>query len=115
MRYDVGLCLLVAGFIGCSSNGESGDLDMSAPDQGGPGAVVDCGPEGARLTYQRSMDLSGLGMGLAFSSDGKGLGIGGHFRDPNSSLRYDTKLYEVASGQLSKTLDCHNYWAITVA
>jgi WD40 repeat protein len=71
----------------------------------------------------RSFALPGRGMAVAWSPDGTRLAAGGHFRGPTAqppwqpkgNLRYDTKVYDVASGALLKSFDCHGFWVVSLA
>jgi WD40 repeat protein len=96
-------------------------LLLASCDRSSAGALPDgpvgpsCGMPGAHLAPARTLDLPGLGTELAWSPDGRSLAVGGHFRDPQSSLRYDTKIFDAGSGTLARSLDCHVYWAIAAA
>ncbi len=70
----------------------------------------------------QSLALPGRGMAVAWSPDGTRIAAGGHFRGstvlpqpPKSNLRYDTKVYDVASGALLKSFDCHGFWVVSLA
>ncbi len=72
---------------------------------------------------ERAIALPGRGMAIAWSPDGTRLAAGGHFRGPTAqsppytkgTLRYDTKVYDVASGALVKSFDCHGFWVVSLA
>ncbi len=75
-----------------------------------------------RFVPARTIALPGRGMAVAWSPDGTRLAAGGHFRGsevlpqpPKSNLRYDTKVYDVASGALVKSFDCHGFWVVALA
>lgn len=59
--------------------------------------------------------LPGRGQSLAWAPDGRRLAVGGHFRDKETRLRYDTRVANVASGVLEKSFACHFYWAVSQA
>lgn len=70
----------------------------------------------------QTLALPGRGMAVAWSPDGTRIAAGGHFRGstvlpqpPKSNLRYDTKVYDVASGALLKSFDCHGFWVVALA
>lgn len=62
-----------------------------------------------------SIPLPGRGMALAWSPDGREIAVGGHFRDPTSSLRYDVRVADVATQRLTKSFACHYWWVTAVA
>lgn len=76
-----------------------------------------------RFAPTRTIQLPGRGMALAWSPDGTRLAAGGHFRGPTAqspsqpkgNLRYDTKVYDVGSGALVKSFDCHGFWVVSLA
>jgi WD40 repeat protein len=70
----------------------------------------------------RSLALPGRGMAVAWSPDGTRIAAAGHFRGnqvvpqpPKTNFRYDTKIYDVASGALVKQFDCHGFWVVSLA
>jgi WD40 repeat protein len=74
------------------------------------------------FVLERSIALPGRGMAVAWSPDGTRIAAGGHFRGssvlpqpPKSNLRYDTKVYDAASGALLKSFDCHGFWVVSLA
>lgn len=70
---------------------------------------------GDPLVHIQTMQLPGRGMALAWAPDGAAVAAGGHFKDPDTGRRYDTKLYDVATGEHLKSFDCHYYWVIGLA
>ena len=71
---------------------------------------------------ERTIALPGRGLAVAWSPDGTRVAAAGHFRGssvlpqpPKSNLRYDTKVYDVASGALQKSFDCHGFWVVSLA
>jgi hypothetical protein len=69
---------------------------------------------------ERTIALPGRGLARAWSPDGTELAAGGHFRmatpgQGKTNLRYDTKVYDVASGALVKSFDCHGFWVVALA
>ncbi len=71
---------------------------------------------------ERSIALPGRGIAVAWSPDGTRLAAAGHFRGntvvpqpPKSNFRYDTKVYDVASGALLKNFNCHGFWVVALA
>ena len=77
---------------------------------GGGGGVVD-----APLVEKQSTALPGRGTHLAWAPDGHALAVGGHFKDGDTGLRYDTRVYDVASNSLAKSYACHYYWTVSAA
>ena len=70
----------------------------------------------------RSIALPGRGMAVAWSPDGTRIAAAGHFRGnevvpqpPKTNFRYDTKIYDAASGALVKQFDCHGFWVVALA
>ncbi len=59
--------------------------------------------------------LPGRGQSLAWAPDGRRLGVGGHFREKATRLRYDTRVADVDAGTLVKSFACHWYWAVAQA
>lgn len=59
--------------------------------------------------------LPGRGLSLTWSPDGRGIAAGGHFKDPVTKLRYDTRLVDVASASLVKSFACHYWWVVATA
>lgn len=59
-----------------------------------------------------AVTLPGRGLALAWSPDGTRIAAGGHFRDPNSSLRYDLRTIDVAGRRLEKSFACHYWWVV---
>src|SRR6185503_5446243 len=41
--------------------------------------------------------------------------VGGHFREKETRLRYDTRIADVASGQLVRSFACHWWWVVSTA
>ena len=81
-------------------------------DRSGPPAPP---PNDALLTEERTVALPGRGMGLAWAPDGHALAVGGHFRDRTTRLRYDTRVYDLASDALERSYSCHWFWVIALA
>jgi len=69
----------------------------------------------APLVQRQSAALPGRGTHLAWAPDGRALAVGGHFKDRTSSLRYDTRVYDVAANALTKSFACHYYWTVSAA
>jgi WD40 repeat protein len=69
----------------------------------------------AMLEPAGSIALPGRGMALAWSPDGRRIAAGGHFNDPNSSLRYDVRVADVAAQIVTKSFACHYWWVTAVA
>lgn len=67
---------------------------------------------GDPLVHVQTAHLPGRGMTLAWKPDSTTVAAGGHFKDPATQQRYDTKLYDVATGAHLKSFDCHYYWVI---
>jgi WD40 repeat protein len=59
--------------------------------------------------------LPGRGLTLAWAPDGHALAVGGHFREKATRLRYDTRIADVASGQLVRSFACHWWWVVSTA
>lgn len=57
-------------------------------------------------------ELPGIGTTLAWAPDGHAVAIGGHFSDPTTTMRYDTKVYDVDANAIVKSFDCHYYWTV---
>src|SRR5688572_26300337 len=75
-----------------------------------------------QFDLERSIALPGRGIAVVWSPDGTRLAAGGHFRGntvvlqpPRTNFRYDTKVYDVASGALLKNFDCHGFWVVALA
>src|SRR5262249_972955 len=69
----------------------------------------------AHLVLAGTIALPGRGLSLAWAPDGTRLAVGGHFRDPETHLRYDTRIADVTSGTLVKSFACHWFWAVSQA
>lgn len=74
------------------------------------------------FALERTIALPGRGMIVAWSPDGTRLAAGGHFRGstvlplpPKTNFRYDTKIYDAASGELVKSFECHGFWVVSIA
>jgi WD40 repeat protein len=67
------------------------------------------------LAPERTVALPGRGMGLAWAPDGHALAVGGHFRERTTRLRYDTRVYDLASDALDRSYSCHWFWVIALA
>ena len=59
------------------------------------------------LVPSLTIALPGRGLSVAWSPDGTRLAVGGHFRDKETRLRYDTRVADVAAGALVKSFACH--------
>jgi WD40 repeat protein len=77
-------------------------------DGGGPAT-------NAWLEEAANVAIPGRGMGLAWAPDGHAVAVGGHFKDRATRLRYDTRIYDLASGSLAKSYSCHWFWVISLA
>ena len=88
--------------------------------------TLNVAPTGAQATphfaLERAIALPGRGMIVAWSPDGTRLAAGGHFRGsevlplpPKTNFRYDTKIYDAASGALLKNFECHGFWVVSIA
>lgn len=80
------------------------------PGHGGGGTGG--APGGTHMAPLRTLELPGRGLTIAWSPAGDALAVGGHFRDGATGQRYDTKVYNAASGALTKSFDCHYFWVI---
>ena len=67
------------------------------------------------LAEAGSIALPGRGLTLAWAPDGRALAVGGHFRDPTTGLRYDTRVADVASRTLVRSFACHYFWVVSTA
>jgi len=67
------------------------------------------------LVPSGTIALPGRGLSVAWSPDGTRLAVGGHFRDKETRLRYDTRVVDVAAGALVKSFACHWFWAVSQA
>src|SRR5262245_17346327 len=67
------------------------------------------------LVPSLTIALPGRGLSVAWSPDGTRLAVGGHFRDKETRLRYDTRVADVAAGALVKSFACHWFWAVSQA
>jgi WD40 repeat protein len=63
----------------------------------------------------KEIALPGRGLALAWAPDGHTLAVGGHFRERATKLRYDTRIADVASGQLTRSFSCHYWWVVATA
>jgi WD40 repeat protein len=84
--------------------------------------VPDSAIANEHFALERSIALPGRGIAVAWSPDGTQLAAGGHFRGntvlaqpPKTNFRYDTKVYDVASGALLKSFNCHGFWVVALA
>lgn len=62
-----------------------------------------------------TIQLSGRGHAVSWSPDGSEIVLGGHFADRSTGLRYDARVYDVTTGELSRTYACHYYWVTATA
>jgi len=67
------------------------------------------------LVPSGTIALPGRGLSVAWSPDGTRLAVGGHFRDKETRLRYDTRVADVAARALVKSFACHWFWAVSQA
>jgi WD40 repeat protein len=65
------------------------------------------------FTASGTVALPGLGLSLAWSPAGDQIATGGHFVDRVTHQRYDTRTVDVRTMKLSKSFDCHYWWAIS--
>jgi WD40 repeat protein len=72
-------------------------------------------PSNVHFSAAGTVGLPGLGLSLAWSPSGDALAAGGHFRDPVSHQRYDTRTIDVRGMRLAKSFDCHYFWTISQA
>jgi WD40 repeat protein len=81
---------------------------------GGGGTPPPVGPGGTNLLMApaAAVELPGMGTTLAWAPDGHAIAIGGHFSDPATTMRYDTKVYDLAANAIVKSFDCHYYWTV---
>ena len=79
---------------------------------GGNPPPVSPGDTNVHMAPAATAELPGIGTTLAWAPDGHAVAIGGHFSDPSTSMRYDTKVYDVASNAVVKAFDCHYYWTV---
>lgn len=77
--------------------------------------VVAAPARATMLVPAGSIPLPGRGTALAWSPDGARMAVGGHFRDPVTSLRYDVRVADVAAQRLVKSFACHYWWVTAVA
>jgi WD40 repeat protein len=91
---------------------ESGGKQTPGVDDGGPVEPV---PTNVHLAPAERIELPGRGLTLAWSPDGRGIAVGGHFREKDTKLRYDTRVVDVATASLSKSFACHYYWVVATA
>ncbi len=60
--------------------------------------------------------LPGRGLALAWAPDGSAVAAGGHFKDPTTGQRYDTRIVDVATATLRPAgFDCHYWWVVALA
>ena len=59
--------------------------------------------------------LPGRGLSLAWSPAGDAVAAGGHFADPVTHQRYDTRTVDPRAMRITKGFECHYYWAIAQA
>jgi len=73
-------------------------------------------PANVHLAPAGTMPLPGRGLALAWAPDGSTIAAGGHFKDPTTGQRYDTRLLDVASLTLRPaSFDCHYWWVVALA
>lgn len=83
--------------------------DDRGPDGPGPS------PGNVHLAPVTTIALPGRGHALAWSPDGRRLAAGGHFAEKTTGLRYDTRVYDAATGAADRSFACHYYWVGAVA
>src|SRR4029079_12219524 len=57
-------------------------------------------PANVHLAPAGEIALPGRGLALAWAPDASGIATGGHFKDPTTGQRYDTRVVDVASQTL---------------
>jgi len=73
-------------------------------------------PANVHLAPAGTMSLPGRGLALAWAPDGSTIAAGGHFKDPATGQRYDTRLLDVANLTLRPaSFDCHYWWVVALA
>jgi WD40 repeat protein len=91
------------------------------PNQPPPPPAGGAGQDGggatlpAPLVESQWAKLPGRGTHLAWAPDGHAIAVGGHFIEPETGLRYDTRVYDVASNTLARSYACHYYWTVSAA
>ncbi len=97
--------------------GHAGRTTPSPPDDPGSGGAPTPAPAPTNVHFApgATVALPGRGASLAWSPDGTHIAAGGHFHDPTTGLRYDTRIVDVAQGALTKSYSCHYYWVISTA
>jgi WD40 repeat protein len=122
VRLRTVLCaVMVVGWVGVAAARTShtahhrgGGTTPSPPDDPGSGGAAPA-PTNVHFAPGAVIALPGRGVALAWAPDGHGIAVGGHFRDPTTGLRYDTRVVDVAQGALVKSYSCHYYWVIATA
>jgi len=67
------------------------------------------------LTPSGTIPLPGRGLVLAWAPDGRTIAVGGHMIDKaRRNMRYDTKLYDVATGAYLKAFGSHYWWVLAL-
>lgn len=63
-----------------------------------------------------TIPLPGRGLALAWAPDGSAIVAGGHFKDPTTGQRYDTRIADVESLTLRPaSFECHYWWVVALA
>lgn len=109
----VASALLGAGQVDARHRG--GRPRPPAPPAPKDGGAVTRGPTNVHMAPGKAIDLPGRGLAIAWAPDGHALAVGGHFREKLSKLRYDTRIADVASGQVTRSFACHYWWVVATA
>lgn len=73
-------------------------------------------PANVHFAPAGAIALPGRGLAVAWSPDGKAIAAGGHFKDPATGQRYDTRIVDVGSRTLRvRSFDCHYWWVVALA
>ena len=73
-------------------------------------------PANVHFAPAGTIPLPGRGLALAWAPDGSAIAAGGHFKDPATGQRYDTRVLDIPSATLRPaSFDCHYWWVVALA
>jgi WD40 repeat protein len=72
-------------------------------------------PSNTLLEPAGAVSIPGRGLTLAWSPNGQAVAVGGRFREKTTRLRYDTRIVDVAAGEVAKSFACHYFWVVATA
>lgn len=72
-------------------------------------------PANQFFSTEQTVALPGRGLAVSWDPDGTAIALGGHFYERSSGLRYDTRVYDAATGAFRKSFACHHYWVVATA